>query len=71
LCRFEEALVYYDELLKDNPSDTLVIKRKIAIFKAQGEITMAIDQLVELLEMTMADYESWSELADLYITQHQ
>jgi tetratricopeptide (TPR) repeat protein len=68
---FEEALVYYDELLKDNPSDTLVIKRKIAIYKAQGEMAMAIDQLVELLEMTMADYESWSELADLYITQHQ
>jgi tetratricopeptide (TPR) repeat protein len=51
LCRFEEALVYYDELLKDNPSDTLVIKRKIAIYKAQGEMAMAIDQLVELLEM--------------------
>jgi tetratricopeptide (TPR) repeat protein len=48
---FEEALVYYDELLKDNPSDTLVIKRKIAIYKAQGEMAMAIDQLVELLEM--------------------
>lgn len=68
---FDEALEYYEGILKDDPTNTIISKRIVAIHKARGDTALAITKLTEILEITMADYESWSELASLYISQHQ
>lgn len=41
---------FYEEILKDEPTNSLIAKRKIAVYKAQGDIGSAITELTELLE---------------------
>eukprot|EP00731_Ephydatia_muelleri_P011047 Em0005g1633a len=68
--KYEEALELYAEMLKDHPTHSPVMKRKVAIHKAKGETTEAIKELNSLLEIYMCDLEAWLELADLYIQQN-
>ena len=49
--RYEEALELYTEMLKEHPTHSTVMKRKVAIHKAKGETTEAIRELNSLLEM--------------------
>ncbi|KAK0601753.1 hypothetical protein LWI29_027129 [Acer saccharum] len=63
-----EAEKAYTSLLEDNPVDQLIHKRRIAIAKAQGDISGAIELLNKYLEIFMADHDAWRELADLYVS---
>jgi len=59
----------YDRILKDDPANLQIRKRKIAILKAQNRITDTIRALNMYLKEFMGDQDAWMELAELYI-QH-
>uniref|UniRef100_A0A7N0U7Z5 ER membrane protein complex subunit 2 n=1 Tax=Kalanchoe fedtschenkoi TaxID=63787 RepID=A0A7N0U7Z5_KALFE len=63
-----EAEKAYSSLLEDNPFDQVVQKRRIAMEKARGNISVAIDYLNKYLEIFMADHDAWRELAEIYIS---
>jgi len=58
----------YSGLLEEHPLDQQIHKRKVAIAKAQGNLSGAVDLLNKYLEIFMADNDAWRELADLYIS---
>ncbi|KAL4377314.1 hypothetical protein GQ457_02G034660 [Hibiscus cannabinus] len=63
-----EAEKAYSSLLEDNPLDQVIHKRRVAMAKAQGNISGAIESLNKYLEIFMADHEAWRELADIYVS---
>ncbi|GMI79209.1 hypothetical protein like AT3G04830 [Hibiscus trionum] len=63
-----EAEKAYSSLLEDNPLDQVIHKRRVAMAKAQGNISGAIELLNKYLEIFMADHEAWRELAEIYIS---
>ncbi|KAL5156085.1 ER membrane protein complex subunit 2-A [Glycine soja] len=79
---WELAEKAYTSLLEDNPLDqvnslnlmgkpkrgTAIHKRRVAMAKAQGNISVAIDWLNKYLETFMADHEAWRELAEIYVS---
>ena len=48
---FDEALEYYEGILKDDPTNTIISKRIVAIHKARGDMALAITKLTEILGM--------------------
>jgi len=69
--KYEQAETIYQNILETDSTDTVVLKRRIAIKKAQGNYTDAIAQLNVYLKDYMADYEAWQELGELYLSQNQ
>jgi len=65
---WQKAEKVYSNLVTENPSDTVVHKRRIAMAKAQGNMTGAVEGLNKYLETFMADFDAWRELADIYTT---
>ncbi|KAL3631672.1 hypothetical protein CASFOL_024656 [Castilleja foliolosa] len=63
-----EAEKAYSSLLEDNQFDQLIHKRRVAIAKAQGNHSGAIEWLNKYLEIFMADHEAWRELAEIYVS---
>ncbi|ETV90766.1 hypothetical protein H310_14504 [Aphanomyces invadans] len=66
--KYSQADAFYRDMLQKNPSNMLVIKRQVAILKAQGKIDEAIEQLNKLLKNFQTDAGAWSELADLHVS---
>ncbi|KAG8058005.1 hypothetical protein GUJ93_ZPchr0002g25151 [Zizania palustris] len=58
----------YALILENNPFDQIVHKRKIAIAKAQGDMSLAVEYLNKYLELFMADHDAWRELAEIYVS---
>lgn len=56
----------YEKVLKEDPNNFSVRKRRIAILKAQGKIGDAITALTVLVENSPTDAEAWAELSELY-----
>ncbi|PPS04825.1 hypothetical protein GOBAR_AA15835 [Gossypium barbadense] len=46
----------------------VIHKRKVAMAKAQGNISGAIESLNKYLEIFMADHDAWRELAEIYVS---
>jgi tetratricopeptide (TPR) repeat protein len=67
---FERAEDIYSTLLEDNETDAIVRKRQISLLKEQNQIREAISELNSYLELYQADQEAWSELCDLYLSEH-
>ncbi|KAF7805196.1 ER membrane protein complex subunit 2 [Senna tora] len=65
---WDEAEKAYTSLLEDNPLDQIIHKRRVAMAKAQGNISGAIEWLNKYLEIFMADHDAWRELAEIYIS---
>ncbi|KAI9076587.1 hypothetical protein K1719_024922 [Acacia pycnantha] len=63
-----EAEKAYSSFLEDNPLDQIIHKRRVAMAKAQGNISGAIECLNKYLEIFMADHDAWRELAELYVS---
>jgi Flp pilus assembly protein TadD len=57
----------YNTILDADPTDQTLLKRKIALSKAQGQTEKTVKLLMEYLNIFMADTEAWLELADIYI----
>ncbi|KAL2345776.1 hypothetical protein Fmac_007061 [Flemingia macrophylla] len=65
---WELAEKAYTSLLEDNPLDQIIHKRRVAMAKAQGNISVAIEWLNKYLETFMADHDAWRELAEIYVS---
>ncbi|KAK1397547.1 hypothetical protein POM88_007410 [Heracleum sosnowskyi] len=62
--RFEDAT-----FLRDNTRAGLVIlKRRVAMTRAQGNISGAIEKLNQYLEIFMGDHDAWRELTEIYVS---
>eukprot|EP01041_Mallomonas_annulata_P005117 gene5117-10238_t len=62
------ALGVYDAILTEKPSNLFAHKRKVCIYKAQGQLKLAIEQLNEILSVFQSDTSSWLELTEIYIS---
>lgn len=65
---FAKALALYDELLEANPANALVLKRKIAVLKAQKKTMDVITALNEYLRTFGTDQAAWTELGETYLS---
>ncbi|KAK1930137.1 ER membrane protein complex subunit 2 [Phytophthora citrophthora] len=65
---FAKALALYDELLEANPANALVLKRKIAMLKAQKKTADVITALNEFLRSFGTDQAAWTELGETYLS---
>ncbi|WCJ26228.1 Protein prenylyltransferase superfamily protein [Euphorbia peplus] len=63
-----EAEKAYSSLLEDNSLDQVIHKRRVAVVKAQGNLSAAVDLLNKYLEIFMADSDAWRELAEIYVS---
>ncbi|KAJ9585077.1 hypothetical protein L9F63_020585 [Diploptera punctata] len=67
--RFDEAMDVLDSIIKVDETNAAPRKRKVAIYKAKGQIPDAIKELTEYLKKFMSDQEAWQELCDLYLIE--
>ncbi|KAF4317012.1 hypothetical protein BBO99_00008320 [Phytophthora kernoviae] len=65
---FAKALAMYDELLEANPANALVLKRKIAVLKAQKKTADVVTALNEFLRSFGTDLAAWTELGETYLS---
>jgi len=65
--QWAEAEELYDNILEQDKVNTGAWKRKICIYKAQGDRAKAVTELVAYLTIFASDAEAWLELAELYI----
>ncbi|KAK2169285.1 hypothetical protein NP493_1197g00077 [Ridgeia piscesae] len=66
---YEGAMSIYHEMLKDDPTNSLVRKRVVSVLKEQNKIPEAIKELNDYLKQFMSDTDSWMELCDLYLME--
>ncbi|KAL8759777.1 MAG: hypothetical protein Q9199_000501 [Rusavskia elegans] len=64
-----QMLREYDEILTENPTFTPVRKRRIALLQSLSRESDAMNALIELLDTSPTDIESWAELCELYVSQ--
>ncbi|KAF2112370.1 hypothetical protein BDV96DRAFT_159730 [Lophiotrema nucula] len=62
----EQVFKRYEDILKDDPTNFTVRKRRVAVLKSLGRIQDAITALTVLLDYSPTDAESWAELSELY-----
>ncbi|KAA6415452.1 MAG: tetratricopeptide repeat domain-containing [Lasallia pustulata] len=65
----EKVLQGYEDTLAADPTNTPILKRRVALLRSLSRPADAIAALVELLDASPTDIEAWTELADLYLTQ--
>ncbi|KAI9772248.1 MAG: hypothetical protein M1840_000997 [Geoglossum simile] len=65
----ERILREYEAIINDDPTNTPIAKRRIALLRSMSHVEEAISSLVKLLDMSPTDAEAWSELSDLYLSQ--
>ena len=66
---WSEALEILETILDVDQANSSARKRKIAIFRAQGDNGKAIHELTRYLKVFMSDQEAWMELSELYILE--
>ena len=59
----------YEKVLKEDPANFAVRKRRVAILKNLGRVQDAITALTVLVENSPTDVEAWAELSELYAGQ--
>ncbi|KAF8902585.1 hypothetical protein CPB84DRAFT_1775740 [Gymnopilus junonius] len=65
------VLSFYDELLRVNPSNAAIWKRRISVLRRVGKIDKAVEELNEYLDTFYTDVEGWLELADIHSSCNQ
>ncbi|MCJ1305051.1 hypothetical protein MMC08_007865 [Hypocenomyce scalaris] len=65
----EKVLTEYEDALAEDPINTPISKRRIALLRSLSRPAEAIAALVELLDASPTDIEAWTELSDLYLSQ--
>ena len=66
--RWDQAL---DTIIQEDEANSSTRKRKIAIYKAQGDTGRMVQELTKYLKVFMSDQEAWMELYDLYIKEQE
>ncbi|KAF2441288.1 TPR-like protein [Karstenula rhodostoma CBS 690.94] len=62
----EKVFNDYEKVLKEDPTNVSVRKRRIAVLKSLGRTADAITALTVLVENSPTDAEAWAELSELY-----
>lgn len=65
----EKVFQGYETILKQDPTNLSVRKRRVAVLKSLGRPGDAITALTVLLENSPTDVEAWAELSELYAAQ--
>ncbi|MCJ1356398.1 MAG: hypothetical protein MMC33_006393 [Icmadophila ericetorum] len=65
----DKLLSEYETIILNDPTNTHVLKRRVALLQDLSRQTDAIEALTELLETSPTDVEAWAELSDLYVSQ--
>jgi len=66
---WEDALELLDSIIELDEANSSARKRKVAIYRAQGDIPKAIYELNKYIKLYQSDLEAWQELCDLYIME--
>ncbi|XP_068622901.1 ER membrane protein complex subunit 2-like [Battus philenor] len=69
--RYDDALLFLDDIMKEDATNAAARKRRVAVFKALGLIDEAIKELVDYLKKFMSDVEAWQELSELYLQMQE
>jgi len=67
--KFSEALALYTEVLKKNPSNMLIMKRIACIYRQQGLIQDAVNELHKILKLFSSDATTWLELSEIHLSR--
>ncbi|XP_033726460.1 ER membrane protein complex subunit 2-like [Pecten maximus] len=67
--RFNKAEDVYKSIIDRDETNMFAKKRQVSVLKAQNKIPEAIDKLNSYLREFMTDFEAWTELCDLYLSQ--
>jgi len=65
---YEDALKEYKALVEENPSNMAAMKRKVCVYKAQGDLRQACSALHDLLYIFSSDAFSWLELSEIHLS---
>jgi tetratricopeptide (TPR) repeat protein len=65
----ERVFEGYEKILREDPTNMSVRKRRVAVLKSLGRIPDAITAITVLLENSPTDVEAWAEASELYATQ--
>jgi len=68
---WDDALELLDGIIEEDEANSAARKRKIAIYKNQGDNSKTIQELTRYLKVFMSDQEAWMELCDLYIQEQE
>ncbi|EPX75134.1 TPR repeat protein Oca3/ER membrane protein complex Ecm2 [Schizosaccharomyces octosporus yFS286] len=65
---FEDALSYYNQKIFEDPTNTIIHKRKLSLLRSVGKTKECMNGLIEYVDTFYTDIEAWAELADLYFS---
>jgi tetratricopeptide (TPR) repeat protein len=64
---YDEALSVYKKLLEENPSNLLVLKRRVSVYKAQRQWKRSLEELNEIIKLYTSDAACWQELGEIHL----
>ena len=59
----------YEKIMKEDPTNMSIRKRRVAVLKAMGRTQDAITAMTVLLQHSPTDVEAWAEASELYASQ--
>jgi tetratricopeptide (TPR) repeat protein len=65
----EKVFDGYEKILREDPTNMSVRKRRVAVLKALGRTQDAITAVTVLLQNSPTDAEAWAEASELYASQ--
>lgn len=65
----EKVFDGYEKIMKEDPTNMSIRKRRVAVLKALGRTQDAITALTVLLQNSPTDVEAWAEASELYASQ--
>ena len=67
----ELAVMDYDAIVADDPSNLLALKRQVAIFRSRGKLADAAKRLNDYLNTFCSDGDAWLMLSEIYLQCQQ
>jgi tetratricopeptide (TPR) repeat protein len=65
----EKVFEGYEKILREDPTNMSIRKRRVAVLKSLGRINDAITAITVLLQNSPTDVEAWAEASELYASQ--
>ena len=65
----EKVFEGYETILREDPKNISIRKRRVVVLKSLGRINDAITALTVLLQNSPTDVEAWAEASELYASQ--
>lgn len=65
----EKVFDGYEKILREDPTNMSIRKRRVAVLKSMGRTADAITAVTVLLQNSPTDVEAWAEASELYASQ--